>query len=66
MWTVIFITCDKNAVDSLRQKFREAEILVRVHSVIDADAEDPCYEVMVPYAEAALAQDIIIEQELDV
>ena len=65
MWTVIFITCSENAVDAIRRLFRENSILMRTRIISnDNTNEEQCYEILVPYTEIAIAQDIIIEEEI--
>ncbi len=66
MWTVVFITCDTEAVSGLRDKLTEAGILVRVVTVLDNGEDDACFKVMVPFAELNAAQDIIIDYELNI
>lgn len=66
MWTVIFITCSKKNVDKIRTLFRENSVLMRIRKVKnDSNSEECCYEILVPYTESAIAQDIIIEEEIN-
>ena len=66
MWTVVLITCDKGIVDKIRQQFREQGVMMRVKTVKSEEVDaDNCYEVMVPYAELSVAQDIIIDAEIN-
>ena len=66
MWTVVLITCDKPTVDKLKQKFHEHSVMMRIKTVRSEESgAENCYEVMVPYAEISIAQDIIIEEEIN-
>lgn len=65
MWTVIFITGNKFTVDTIRALFRENSLLMRTRKINnDTAKEECCYEILVPDTEAAVAQDIIIEEEI--
>ena len=66
MWTVVLITCDKALVDTIRKRLRDKSVMMRINTVKSDNADDgECYKVMVPYAELSVAQDIIIEAEIN-
>ncbi len=59
MWTVVYIAQNQEAAQSLRSALETGGILVRLRPV--SQAEDGCYEVLVPEAEVSEAHGIIID-----
>ncbi len=64
MWTVVYITQDKDAADRLRSVLENNSIIVRIRSIIKEENKcGSCYEVMVPNTEMDAAQNLIIDNE---
>lgn len=62
MWTVVYMSDNKEAVEKLRRILTEKQIIVRIRP-INQDSGGGCYEVLVPQTEVDEAQDLIIEEE---
>lgn len=58
MWTVVYMTKNEEYISSLRQKLKDANIMVMVRKV------DDFFEMLVPQAEMQEAHTVIIESEI--
>lgn len=65
MWTVIYMTHDKNDIERLKACLEKEGILTMTRPINTGDAEGPSgegYELLVPDSEVSQAHEIIIEE----
>lgn len=64
MWTVIYITQNKDALDKLREAFEKNSIIVKVREVNQSD-DNSVYEVLVPESEISQAHEILLSLQIE-
>lgn len=66
MWTLVYMAQNKAVIDKLCSIFGENDIIFR-NKVIAQEANDDgiIYEILVPDAEVAVAQEIIFDTEIE-
>lgn len=63
MWTVVYMTQDKDNALQIREILEKDDILVKMRSLKKSEA-DYCYELLVPETEMCRAHGNILEAEL--
>lgn len=61
MWTVVYMAQDRKFVQQLQTMLEDSGLIVKVRPV-SKDADDGCFEVLVPESEIEQAHEIIIEK----
>ncbi len=65
MWTVVYVAQKPQEIFRIKDILDENEIISRIREGKNSDEiSGMCFEVMVPSAELAQAQDLIIESEM--
>lgn len=65
MWTVVYVTQKSQEILKIKTMLDENEIISRVRESNNRDAEHGmCFEIMVPAAELAQVQNLIIASEI--
>ncbi len=62
MWTVVYISQTEQRARELMKIFADNQIISRCRNV-ECNAQNGCYEVLVPQTELGIAQDLIFENE---
>ncbi|MBR4890469.1 MAG: hypothetical protein IKU15_04195 [Clostridia bacterium] len=61
MWTVIYITQNKDIATSVKKLLRDAGLLVKIRSVgLRSNTKYGCFEILLPEAEVEEGHNIII------
>ncbi|MCC8169707.1 MAG: hypothetical protein LIO59_05005 [Oscillospiraceae bacterium] len=63
MWTVVYVSQAEQKASELAKLLEKSKIISRVRH-IKCDADDGCFEVLVPQTELDMAQDLIFETDL--
>ena len=65
MWTLVYMAQNKSVIDKLCAVFGENDIIYR-NKIIATQPEDDgtVYEILVPDAEVAVAQELIFDTEI--
>lgn len=61
MWIVVYVSASRNSAQKVAKALADNEIISRLRHT---DKEDTCFEVLVPQAELASAQELIFDNEL--
>lgn len=65
MWTVVFVSQDRNKVDKLVKVLNDNSVMTMIKSTCEDDFEvSVTYEILVPCTELETAQDIIVDIEI--
>lgn len=64
MWTVIYITQDKETIEKLRKIFEEKEIIIRIREVNKDNSDSSVYELLVPDSEIGQAHEVLLSVQL--
>ncbi len=65
MWTVVYVAQRSQEIFRIKDILDKNEIISRVRQSNNSDEESgTCYEIMVPAAELAPAQNLIIDSEI--
>lgn len=62
MWTVVYVSQTEQKARELVAVLRDNKIISRLRRV-NCEAENGCFEVLVPQTELDMAQDLIFENE---
>lgn len=66
MWTVVFISQDKEKVDNLVKLLNDNNVMTMVKNTCEDDfGVGVAYEILVPQTELETAQDIIVDNEIN-
>ncbi len=66
MWTVVYVSQDKDKVDVLVKTLNENNVMTMVKSTCEDDfGVAVAYEILVPQTELESAQDIIVDSEIN-
>lgn len=61
MWTVVFVTQDRQMAEKAASILNELKIITRIRTAEQGTSQSGCFEVLVPYAELNEALEAIIE-----
>lgn len=64
MWTVIYITQNKDALDKLREAFEKNSIIIKVREV-NQSGDSSVFEVLVPESEISQAHGILLDLQIE-
>lgn len=66
MWTVVYVSQDKDKVDNLVKILNENNVITMVKTTCEDDfGVGVAYEILVPQTELEAAQDIIVDTEIN-
>lgn len=63
MWTVVYMTQDKENALRIRDAVENGRIITKIRALKKSD-ENYCYEILVPASEVDEAHSLILEAEL--
>ena len=63
MWTVVYMTQDKENAEQIRKALEDGEIITKIRSLKKSE-ENYCYEILVPATEVERAHELILVAEL--
>ena len=61
MWTIVYIARDKKISDEIRAALAENGIIFKIREMGKDNADDVCYEFLVPDTEIEQAHGVIID-----
>ncbi len=66
MWTVVFISQDKDKIDNLVKILNDNSVMTMIKTTSEDDfGVGVAYEILVPQTELEVAQDIIVDTEIN-